>query len=199
MKKSTLTIFAIAGIGLISSFKPDAKISTYTVDTKSSKMIWKAEKVTGKHDGTIQLSSGKVMLDGKTITGGTFVIDMNTIKVVDITDAEYNAKLLGHLKSNDFFSVEEFKTSTFEITSTKQIEGERYQINGRLTIKGITNDVSFPATVKVTDKSIITVGTATINRVKYGIKYGSGTVFTDLGDKAIMDDFQLEMNIIARK
>jgi polyisoprenoid-binding protein YceI len=199
MKKSTLTIFAIAVIGLISSFKPDAKTSTYTVDTKSSKMIWKAEKVTGKHDGTIQLSSGKVMSDGKTITGGTFVIDMNTIKVVDITDAEYNAKLLGHLKSNDFFSVEEFKTSTFEITSTKKIEGERYQINGRLTIKEITNDVSFPATVKVTDKSIITVGTATVNRVKYGIKYGSGTVFTDIGDKAIMDDFQLEMNIIARK
>ena len=199
MKKSLLTIVAIAVIGLISSFKPDVKTSTYTVDTKASKMIWKAEKVTGKHDGTIQLSSGKVMSDGKTITGGTFVIDMNTIKVVDITDDEYNDKLLGHIKSDDFFGVKDFKTSTYEITSTKQIEGERYQINGKLTIKGITKDVSFPATVKVTEKSIITVGTAVVNRVDFGIKYGSGTVFTDLGDKAIMDEFQLEMNIVARK
>ena len=109
------------------------------VDTKASKIHWLAKKVTGQHEGTINLASGSLVSDGKTVTGGDFVIDMKSIVATDITDAEYNKKFIGHITTGDFFEVEKFPTASFKIT---KVVGAN--ITGDLTLHGGNKINHFP-------------------------------------------------------
>ena len=175
-----------------------------TVDAKASRVEWGGEKVTGKHNGTLDLKSGTVETSAGRLTGGTFTLDMNSITVLDLKDAEYNAKLLGHLKSDDFFSVTQHPTAQFLITSVAPVKGAaagqpNYSVTGDLTIKGITNRVSFPATITTSAGQLTAVGTTKVDRTKYDIKYGSGSFFDNLGDKAISNDMTITFNVVARK
>ncbi|KAB2864196.1 MAG: STAS domain-containing protein [Exiguobacterium chiriqhucha] len=109
-------------------------------------MTWLGKKVTGQHNGTIDLKSGTLDVEGNTIHSGKFVIDMTSIKNVDLTDAETNGKLIGHLKSDDFFSVEKYPEATLTITEKAEFNGNTAHVKGDLTIKGITNPVEFDVT-----------------------------------------------------
>jgi polyisoprenoid-binding protein YceI len=117
-----------------------------------------------------------------------------------LKDEGTNQKFVGHLKSDDFFSVEKHPNVKFEITSLKagSSAGE-YTVNGKLTIKGITNDVNFPAKVSVNNGGLVkAVGTAKLDRTKWDIRYGSGKFFQDLGDRMIYDDFEVTFDIAAK-
>ncbi|MFD3002479.1 YceI family protein [Pontibacter toksunensis] len=179
-----------------------AKARAYKVDVAKSDVKWHAKKVTGEHIGNISLSSGLLDVQGKKVVGGTFAFDMNSITCSDIKDAEYNQKLVGHLKSDDFFSVEKNPTATFKITSVKPIAGAaagapNTTVTGDLTIKGITKPVSFPATVTVKDGVANPKADVTVDRTKFDIRYRSINFFENLGDKAIHDDFVVSLDITA--
>ncbi|MBP9191939.1 MAG: YceI family protein [Ignavibacteria bacterium] len=168
---------------------------------EQSKLEWTAKKVTGQHNGTVNITSGELMEDGGTLTGGNFTIDFNSIKVLDIEDAESNAKLTGHLKSDDFFSVEKFPTGKFVITSIDPLSdgtGNNYKINGDLTIKGITKNISFPAKVNIGDNGITASADFNIDRLLWDIKYRSGKFFPDIGDKMIDDEFNIKFTIASK-
>lgn len=172
------------------------KENTYKVNNDRSDLTWVGKKVTGEHTGKVSVKEGKLLVDGKTIKGGTVDVDMNSITCTDLTDATWNAKLVGHLKSKDFFFNESFPTAKFEITSVTE-KGDGHEVKGKLTIKGITKEISFPASVKFEGKTVAVVGTATVDRTQFDIKYGSANFFENLGDKAISNDFKLEFKIIA--
>ena len=196
MKKTkVLSTIALAAVCLTLAFTP-AKETNYKVNNQRSDLTWTGKKVTGEHTGKISVKEGSLSIDGNNIKGGTVEIDMNSITCTDLTDAGYNAKLVGHLKSKDFFNLEMFSTSKFEITSVKP-KGDSFEVTGKLTIKGITNELSFPAAVRFEGKTVAIVGKATVDRTKYDIKYGSSNFFENLGDKAISNDFMLDFKIIA--
>ncbi|GAB3820409.1 YceI family protein [Pontibacter rugosus] len=181
-----------------------AKARAYNVDVAKSDIKWHAKKVTGEHMGNIALQSGQMLVEGNKVVGGTFVIDMNAMTCSDIKDAEYNGKLIGHLKSDDFFSVEKNPTATFKITSVKSNAGAaagkpNATVTGDLTIKGITKPVSFPATVAVKNGIATAKGDVTIDRSKFDIRYGSKSFFDNLGDKAINDEFVVSLNVTAKQ
>ncbi|MFD2245810.1 YceI family protein [Pontibacter ruber] len=181
-----------------------AKGRAYNVEVAKSDVKWHAKKVTGEHMGNIALKSGQMTIDKNKVTGGTFVIDMNSITCTDIKDAEYNGKLIGHLKSDDFFSVEKHPTATFQITSVtpiaKAAAGKpNYNVKGNLTIKGITNPIEFPATIAVKGGVATAKADVTVNRAKYDVRYGSNSFFDGLGDKAIYDDFTISLNVSAKQ
>lgn len=166
------------------------------VDTKKSVINWVGKKVTGQHNGRLWLKSGSVDMDKNNIKGGTFVIDMTSIKDDDLKDPEYNAKLTGHLKSDDFFGVQKYPTSTFKITSVKPISsGGTHEITGDLTIKGITKSISFPAQVDIKGAKATAKGKIKVDRTQFDVKYGSGKFFENLGDKMINDEFELELDL----
>jgi polyisoprenoid-binding protein YceI len=162
-------------------------------------MNWNGKKVTGEHSGAVKLENGMITTDGSKLTGGTFTFDMNSITCTDLTDATYNAKFIGHMKSEDFFNTAKFPTSTFKITKVTPKGGDKFDITGNMTIKGITNAVTFPATVKVSGNTLMADGKATLDRTKYDIRYGSKSFFENIGDKAIYDDFTVEMKLVANK
>lgn len=178
--------------------------STYKVVPAASSLSWLGKKVTGQHNGSIQLKEGIAQVKGNQLTGGTFVVDMTTLTNEDLKDAEYNGKLVGHLKSEDFFSVAKNPTSTLSITKVTPLKGadaagNNVTVTGNLTIKGITNPVSFPAKVAVDKGTLTATGTALVNRAKYDIRYGSKSFFESIGDKAIDDEFALTFNVTAKQ
>lgn len=170
---------------------------TKKVDVNKSKVEWTGKKLTGSHNGTINIKDGSLEVDNGKLTGGKVVMDMSSIKDVDLTDAESNAKLTGHLKSDDFFGVATYPTSTLEIT---KVEGAspNYTITGNLTIKGKTNPVTFKATSSKEGQSLVYNGDMTIDRSKFDVRYGSKSFFNDIGDKAINDDFTLDFYLVTQ-
>ncbi|SEW49887.1 YceI family protein [Chitinophaga arvensicola] len=173
------------------------KATVFQVDSKESKLNWTGKKVTGQHEGTINIADGKLDVDNNVLKGGSFSLDTRTIAVTDIKDAGGNAKLLGHLKSEDFFSVEKFPSANFVTTSVVSKGGGNYDVTGNLTIKGITNPVTFPATVTVAGNKLTAKAAIKVDRTKYNIKYGSKSFFEGIGDKAIYDDFDLDVTLVA--
>ena len=198
-KTITMSFVAAAAITAFAFTTPkeEKHSTTYTVDNKATTAAWLGKKVTGQHNGKINISSGTVTADHGTITGGTFEIDMNSITCEDLTDKEWNGKLVGHLKSDDFFATEKFPTSKFELTKVTAKKDNDYDVTGKLTIKGITEEVTFPAKIKMDEKTMVVVAKIMVNRTKYGIKYGSASVFESIGDKAISDEFELDVNLVA--
>jgi polyisoprenoid-binding protein YceI len=191
---STTTAF----VGPGKSTSPKAAV-TYKVDAAKSSLTWNGKKVTGEHTGNVKVQSGSLTVDGTKVTGGEFVFDMNSITCTDLTDAGYNAKFIGHMKGEDFFNVAKYPTSTFKITKVTPKGGNAIDITGNMTIKGITNAVTFPATVAMTGNAVTASGKATLDRTKYDMKFGSKSFFENIGDKAIYDDFTVEMKLVANK
>lgn len=159
------------------------------VSIKSSSINWTGKKVTGKHTGTINLKDGFFTMEGDNITGGEFVIDMTSINCTDLS-GDSKGQLEGHLKSDDFFGVENFPTAKLVITSAVK-EGNSYKVTGDLTIKKTTEPVTFE--LEKAGDNLSTV--LTIDRSKYDVRYGSGSFFDNLGDKTIYDDFTLDINL----
>lgn len=169
------------------------KDDVYTVDTQNSTIEWSAKKVGGGHTGTIKISEGSLIYRGKSLLKGTFLMDMSSI-------TSDNVRVTTHLKSPDFFSSEKNPTSKFEIIKVNATGKDLANITGNLTIKGITQPLSFSAIVKQQDGMVIAVANKIrIDRTKYDIRFRSKTFFGDIGDKAIDDEFELSINLRAKK
>lgn len=184
-----ITITAIAGNG-------DADNKAFDIDTKASKVHWTGKKVTGEHTGYLLIGDGKVHVKGDELLSAEVNMDLTSIECTDLS-GEWKDKLIGHLKSDDFFSVEKFPNATFKITSVKN-QGSEQVVIGDLTIKGITHEISFPAEINVADKKVTASGTASIDRTKWDIKFRSGKFFSELGDKMISDEFEIKFEIITK-
>ncbi|RVT76736.1 YceI family protein [Flavobacterium sufflavum] len=179
-----LKTIAIALFVVASGISVNAQ--TKKIDTKASSIKWVGKKVTGEHSGTVNFKDGAVVLKGKKLVGGTFTVDMTSLTSTDLT-GEYQGKLNGHLKADDFFGTDKFPTSTLVIKKIGAKAKDVYAVTADLTIKGITKPINFELAVKGN-----TATTAfKVDRTKYDIKYGSGNFFQGLGDKTINDEFEL--------
>jgi len=172
--------------------------TTLYVDPVASMLNWTAKKVGGGHNGTVKISKGTLAIAGDKLTGGNFVMDMTTI-----ADADQSARLTTHLKSDDFFSVEKNPTSTFVITKAAPVGKAKggmanYHITGNLTIKGITNPVTFPAVVKLNENGAEATAKIELDRLKWDIKFRSGIIGT-AADKIIEDTFVMDVKLVAGK
>ena len=200
MKKSIGLLVGIL-ISVLAAFagEAEAEKNEFVIDTKASKVFWNGKKVTGEHTGYVSVESGTVSVNNKMVTGAEVRMDMNSIVCTDLEAGEWNDKLVGHLKSEDFFSVDKHANANFKITSVKA--GNKagvYEVKGDLTLKGISNEIAFPAVVEVTDGMVKATGTAKIDRTKWKIQYGSGKFFAGLGDKMIYDEFEITFDILAK-
>ena len=188
MNTSTLKTAALflVTIALVSF----GSISEKKVNVKDSNITWKGYKVTGSHEGTIKLSEGVLTFENDQLTGGNFIMDMTSINVTDLEAGGGKEKLEGHLKSDDFFGTVNHETATFTITNVKGNNGA-YEVTGDLTIK----ETTLPHTFKMMVNDDSATAQIKIDRTKYDIRYGSASFFDDLKDKAIYDEFDLNVNL----
>ena len=180
-----------------------AKEESFNVDVKQSKLEWHGKKVTGEHNGLINIKGGMLNFKDAMLVGGQFEIDMTSIVDLDLESEQWNTKLVNHLKSDDWFSVEKFPTATLIITEVNPHKAEKgdanYWIKGDLTIKGITNPIEFAAKVEKTENNVTGSATMIIDRSKFDVRYGSGSFFEGLGDKLIYDEFDMKISLTAAK
>lgn len=195
-----MKLLSVLLLALTVAFSPAVELENpvaLTVDKSESTLSWKAKKVTGEHFGKVPLTDASLdYVEGK-ITGGSFEIDMTSLTVEDIDDAGSNKKLTDHLKSDDFFSVEKHGKSKFRITEAKSSNGTDYEITGDLTIKDITNPVTFPAKVETNGNKVTAIAKIVFDRTKYDIKFRSGNYFENLADRLIYDDVELDVKLVA--
>lgn len=186
-RKITTVILAMLVSGIVTA-------QSFNADVEKSTLKWHGKKVTGEHFGFIQLKEGSFEIADNRIKKGSFVIDMTTISNTDLEDAGYNAKLVGHLKSDDFFGVDKHPTAKLVIKEATEFNKGVAKAKAHLTIKGITHPVEF----EVTKKGEVYGAFITVDRSKYNVRYGSTSFFDNLGDKAIYDDFTLDVKLITK-
>lgn len=197
MKKKILLLSLVALTAFSTTLFANHNHSDLKINTKVSSVDWVGKKVTGQHDGSINIKEGTLNLHDGNLSGGTIVMDMTSITCLDIKDDGYNKKLVGHLNSPDFFDVANNKTATLKISGVKGVEGNKHMISGMLTIKGITKAINFPATIDMKNGKLGAYAEIKIDRTQYDIKYGSGKFFEGLGDKMIDDEFIIKFKIAA--
>jgi polyisoprenoid-binding protein YceI len=164
---------------------------TKKINTEKSTISWVGKKVTGSHEGTISFKEGNLIFKGKKVAGGNFTVDMNSITATDLKAGQGKENLEGHLKADDFFGTASFPTATLVFKSIGDKGNGTYSVTADLTIKNVTESVKFDLVVaKNTAKTAFKV-----DRTKFGIKYGSGSFFDSLGDKAINDEFELSISL----
>ncbi|HEX3165120.1 MAG TPA: YceI family protein [Chitinophagaceae bacterium] len=188
----------------------------WKLNTADSKVEWVGTKVTGYHVGNVPLKSGEIYVKNDQVTGGKFVLDIANMQVVGPkgSDSAMNQKLLGHLKSNDFFDVEKNPEGTFELTDVKPYKGDAikdttdlrqeeiskykvtdptHTVSGNLTLKGVTKNIEFPARITVSGNTAEAIAKFNIDRKDWGI------VYPGKPDDLIRDAIHLGISIKAAK
>ena len=184
-------------VATTSDAAPSPVTDSLLVDARRSVLRWTGTKFRGRgrHEGTVQVSSGALHLCGERPCGGRFVVDMRTIAVTDIPAHEPvpRERLTRHLLSRDFFWVERFPTATFHLRAVRPTGGARHEVTGALTLRGATRDLVFPATVATrTDSARHVAARFTIDRQRWGIEYR----FDPLRNELVDDEIQLELSIV---
>lgn len=187
------------GSGLLSvaavTASPALANKTVLIDPAASSVEWRGSKVIGgAHHGTIGIKEGDVKIDGKKLVSGKIVVDMASIVNRDLEDAGYNQKLVGHLKSEDFFDVAKYPTATLTVKSSEANKDGSFKVKGDLTIKGETHPVEFGAKLSPDGKTVEV--SLDFDRTIWNIRYGSGKFFKNLGDKMIADKIELKVKLM---
>ena len=163
---------------------------TATLDIESSNLKWTGKKITNSsHYGSLKFKSGEVKFSNGIIESGKFVVDMTTINVEDI-EGRGKSRLEGHLKGDDFFSVEDFKEATLVINSSSK-NGDSIKVMGTLTIKDLNSDVEFD----MNKSGDGWTADLTFDRSKHNVRFRSGSFFENLGDNLILDDIELNAKL----
>lgn len=171
---------------------------TYRVDTEKSVLSWEGHRFFGgKHTGTIDLQSGTLQVSDGKLSGGTFAIDMNSIKVTDI-QGDPAQRLAAHLKTEDFFDAANHPQATFQLKHIDYADEKRAALVGDITIRGITQQISFPAEITIEGTQVHAVGNGIrVDRTVHESHYGSVKFFRDLGRKIVHDEFVLNVELVA--
>ncbi len=195
--KTMLALALVLGTNAFAQTKE--KTTTYTVDPQKTKIEYVGKKVTGQHNGTVDVKSGNLVFKGAELSAGEIIVDMNSMTVEDIKEKEYADKFLGHMKSEDFFNTQKYPESKLVIKKTKKV-GSDLEVSGDLTMIGKTQPVNFKVTDwKWSDKEVTGKAKLVLDRTKWDLRYGSGKFFKGLGDKMIHDDFELMIDLFATR
>ena len=182
-----------------------AASATYSVDAQASTVEWEGTKlIGGGHQGTIPIAQGQLETSGDELVGGSFTLDVTGLENSDLGPDDGKAKLEGHLKSPDFFDVEQYPTAKFVITSVSPItdaeDGHNYDITGNLTLKGTSRSITIPAMVTMDgDRITATTPDFVIDRTEWGMEYGSGGLEGIAQDNIINDEVGLKLDLVAQR
>lgn len=176
----------------------------FEVDQIASLVEWMGRNLFSRHLGTVELGPGHVQIQNGRLTGGRLTIDMTSLGCTDIPDPGLCERLIAHLKSDDFFSVERYPQAEFEIREVDYRSGVRpdepnYQIKGDFTLRGVTKPIEFAAVVaRKADGSFTAQALLDLDRTLWGADYGSAKFFGGLGMHIVNDDFHLQLKVVTK-
>lgn len=174
--------------------------ASYEVSSEESLLLWEAKKtllVNYRDAGVLSVKEGTVAVEDGDVVGATIVFDMTSIEGQDTSNTNVGVdRLTGHLMSDDFFNVEMYPEATLVVTDVQQ-EGDAYVVTGDLTLLDVTESITFPAEIFTVEGDLVVEALVTVDRTAYGITFGSGSFFEDLGDNVIDDEFTVQVRLVA--
>lgn len=179
------------------------EVVTVPINTDRSLVKWKGTEMwqTGEHEGIVNFKRGYLSYQNGQIVGGKFIADMNSITITDIPKHELVARrnLRNHLNSEDFFHVKKYPTAAFEITKTEAINANSLRVWGALSIRDVTQSISFIASKKPDQNSALVFNaTFKIDRFAWNVAY-QGSYWkriTSILDNTFVDaDIYLTVNL----
>jgi polyisoprenoid-binding protein YceI len=191
MKKTITTLFLTATAFFCLPDLGAQKITVMVpINVSESSIHWLGEKITGQHEGNINLLSGSLIIENGSLIGGDFVVDMNSIAPTDLK-GESAKKLEGSLKSEEWFDVGKHAQAKLVFTSVVSQDEGLYNVTGDFTIKGKTN----PATFELQVNDLEATAKVIIDRTLYNILHGSTSFFDNLKDKMINNYFEIDVSL----
>ncbi|MDI1314928.1 YceI family protein [Prosthecobacter sp.] len=179
--------------------------SHFELDTETSVVRWTGRNLFNHHQGTLKLSGGQIEVENGTLQSARFTLDMNSIACEDLVDTAYNAMLIRHLRDDDFFAVDRFPTAEFLCDRAEPLQSctpgtPNYTLHGTMTLRGVTQPLSFPAVIAAADSDHLT-GQAQfeLDRTQFGSHYGSGRLFAFLGKHVVNDHVHLHIKLHATR
>ncbi len=211
MKKNRLHIIvAVLSLLLVTWYQgwsstgleePDGDV--YTLKNNMSTLHWKGSKPGGEHHGEIKTFNGRLETDGNAVTGGRFEIDMNTIVCKDLENEGMNLRLVNHLKSEDFFFIDEYPKAYFTINKVVVSDNSdngfnaTHEITGDLTIRGITHEITFPVNMEYANNRVYAKSDEIVlDRTRWNVTYKSKNIFKDLKDSYIDDEMLISLDLV---
>ena len=173
----------------------------YRVNTDESIIEWTGRNPNTKHYGTLKLSKGEIRVK-EGIIGGTFEIDMKSIKNINLEGDELQPVLISHLESDDFFFVKIFPKAFFKIKTATPVKepsfsSPNFKVKGTLELRGIKKGITFPATVNpLPDGGAIVEAHFDIDRTRWGLIYGSSRFFEHLGMHLVFDLISIQLRLV---
>jgi len=197
---------ATLAMGLLLSGSVFAAQEVYTASNKETKINWRGYKIIKKYDhkGTINLLPSKksqiTFKDDKPVKA-EFYVDMHSIVTTDDMDAKDKAKLVGHLKSDDFFGVNQKgnEISTLVLDQFTRKSGNSWDVKGKMTVKGITKPINLKIEFEKSGKKLTGNAEFAFNRTDFNVMYNSKSLLKKMSDKVIADDIELKINLVAEK
>jgi polyisoprenoid-binding protein YceI len=164
---------------------PAIRADTLRLDAARSVIRWRGTKFRGRrhHEGTVRVAAGYLLAEGRSMRGGAFRIDMNSIEVTDIPESDPipRRELRDHLRSDHFFATATYPTAGFRLREVRPAGPGRYDVLGDLTLRGRTHPVRFAArAVPVAGGGIRATAKLSIDRQRWGVAYrGLGEMLVD--------------------
>ncbi len=196
MKPLLLSLFIILLIprfGISQKMMAPSDTTIYTMDTINSYLRWSCDN----HHGTLLLKRGALKTVGETLVSGNFVINMDSLKDLDIENELIRKTLYNTLKSEFFFDVKKYHTATFSIDYVEPLGNSNFKITGDLQIKGVINCIQFQSNITFDKKEL----TATsekffIDRTHWGITIYSKQMSTSDDSVIVSDEIYFVVHLV---
>ncbi len=193
-------VVTTAGAAAVPAFRN----RTYLLDRDRSVFRWTGRSIVGRHHGTIELSGGELTVTDRQPASGWFTLDMTTIHNEDLQDEAFRRLLESHLRSDDFFDVDDYPSARFDIRGIIPLAGSTpgtpgYRVTGELTLRGVARELVFDAQIEPREGDAV-AGQAhfDLDRTLWGVRYGCGRLFEKLGMHLVDDLISVELQLTAR-
>ena len=171
---------------------------TYNIDPSHTRIGFVARHAMGtKVRGGFKEFTGSGFFNAEDPTQSNLEL---TIKAASIDTGNNDRD--NHLRSNDFFDMEQYPEIRFVSTKVDRIDNENYEVTGDLTIKGVTKpvtvafEVSGPVQDPWGNTRIGLEGKAVVNRKDFGVNFN---VALETGGLLVSDKINLEFDVAAVK
>jgi len=189
---SLLTLAVAASVGF-------AEPVALKIDPGHSQVGFNVRHFFTRVPGNFNEFSGRILYDEKNVANSSVEVEVKTSSVDTNHERRDN-----HLRSPDFFAADSFPAMTFKSTKITPVEGNKFKIEGNLTMRGVTRpvtlDASFLGMGVVDSKSGMVRGgweaTTTVNRKDYGILWNR---VLDQGSTMLGDDVNITLAVEAMK
>ena len=162
-------LFSLAALSVVATMAP-AQAEIWKVDPAQSKLSFEVQQGAGPLTGVFATWDANIEFDVNAPDAAKITAQINPASA-----STGNTQFDTTMPAEDWFDVAGFPVAEFTAEGAKLVEGNSYQADGTLTIKGLSHPVTLDFTLDIDGDTAKARGTAKLNRLDYSLGAGVGT------------------------